>query len=76
MSHHDDIITFELEGHEFIELHNLLKITGMCHSGAMAKHVIADGLVKVDNNIELRKRCKIRPGQQVQCNHQTIIVKA
>ena len=76
MSDNGGIITFALEGHEFIELHNLLKITGLCHSGAMAKHVIADGLVKVDNHTELRKRCKIRPEQQVQFNEQTIIVKA
>lgn len=76
MSEHDNIITFLLEGHEFIELHNLLKITGLCHSGAMAKHVIADGLVEVDNHIELRKRCKIRTGQQVRFNQQTIMVKA
>ena len=76
MNNNNEIITFALEGHEFIELHNLLKITGLCHSGAMAKHVIADGLVRVDSQTELRKRCKIRPGQQVQFNEQTIIVKA
>lgn len=54
---------FQLEGREFIELHNLLKVTGLCASGGMAKAVIAEGLVKVDGNVELRKRCKIRAGQ-------------
>jgi len=68
------MMTFELESHEFIELHNLLKITGLCHSGAMAKHIIADGQVKVDGEIELRKRCKIRHGQKVQFNDQDILV--
>lgn len=68
------MLTFDLESHEFIELHNLLKITGLCHSGAMAKHLIADGLVKVDGKVELRKRCKIRHGQKVQFNDQDIIV--
>ena len=67
---------FDLEGHEFIELHNLLKVTGLCHSGAMAKHVIAEGRVKVDNKIELRKRCKIRKGQQVQFDGQNITIIA
>lgn len=67
---------FDLEGHEFIELHNLLKVTGLCHSGAMAKHVIADGRVKVDNEIELRKRCKIKKGQQVQFDGQKITITA
>jgi len=57
---------FELEGREFIELNNLLKITGMCDSGGRAKLVIAEGQVKVDNNVELRKRCKIRTGQVVE----------
>ncbi len=70
------ILNFDLEGHEFIELHNLLKVTGLCHSGAMAKHVIADGQVKVDKKTELRKRCKIRNGQQVQFDGQNITVSA
>lgn len=68
------MISFPLESHEYIELHNLLKITGLCHSGAMAKHIIADGLVKVDGKIELRKRCKIRQGQNVQFHDQNITV--
>ena len=75
MSNSVDPMTFNLEGHEFIELHNLLKITGLCHSGAVAKHIIADGLVKVDSKIELRKRCKIRAGQQIQFNQQVILVE-
>ncbi|MFO7604151.1 MAG: RNA-binding S4 domain-containing protein, partial [Gammaproteobacteria bacterium] len=53
-----------------------LKITGMCHSGAMAKLVIADGQVRVDGQVELRKRCKIRQGQQVQFSGQNILVTA
>lgn len=57
---------FELEGREFIELNNLLKITGMCDSGGRAKLVIADGQVKVDDQVELRKRCKIRTDQVVE----------
>jgi len=57
---------FELEGHEFIELNNLLKVTGLCESGGRAKQLIADGFVKVDGQIELRKRCKIRTGQLVE----------
>jgi ribosome-associated protein len=57
---------FILEGSEFIELNNLLKITGLCASGGMAKAVIAEGKVKVDDKVELRKRCKIRTGQVVE----------
>lgn len=56
---------FELNEQDFIELHNLLKVTGICDSGGSAKALIAAGHVKVDNKIELRKRCKIRSGQVV-----------
>lgn len=66
---------FQLEGREFIELNNLLKIKGLCESGGMAKAVIAEGLVRVDGNVELRKRCKIRAGQVVEFDGHTITVK-
>lgn len=57
---------FQLEGREFVELNNLLKLTGLCPSGGMAKVMIADGLVTVNGEIEQRKRCKIRAGQIVE----------
>jgi ribosome-associated protein len=66
---------FRLEGREFIELNNLLKVTGLCESGGMAKAAIAEGLVKVDGNVELRKRCKIRQGQIVDFEGQKISIK-
>ena len=66
---------FQLEGREFIGLHNLLKVTGLCESGGMAKAVIAEGRVKVDGNVELRKRCKIRQGQVVEFEGHVIAVK-
>lgn len=65
---------FKLEGNEFIELNNLLKVMGLCESGGMAKAVIAEGRVKVDGNVELRKRCKIRKGQIVEFEGHKIIV--
>lgn len=65
---------FELEGNDFIELNNLLKITGLCESGGRAKTLIAEGQVKVDGVIELRKRCKVRKGQQVEYDGQVINV--
>ena len=66
---------FQLEGREFIELHNLLKVIGLCESGGMAKAVIAEGLVRVNGNVELRKRCKIRAGQVVEFDGHAIKVK-
>lgn len=65
---------FELHDREYIELNNLLKITGLCASGGIAKLLIADGLVTVDGQVELRKRCKIRQGQIVEFDGQSISV--
>ena len=56
--------TFKIEG-EYIELVRLLKITGLCDTGGMAKIVTAEGRVRVDSQTERRKRCKIRRGQVV-----------
>lgn len=56
---------FQLDGSEFIPLCDLMKIVDFTNSGAEAKHIIAEGKVKVDGQVELRKRCKIRSGQVV-----------
>lgn len=69
------MIEFELDGREFIELNNLLKVTGLCESGGIAKLLIADGLVRVDGEIETRKRCKIRPGQVIDYDGQQVAVR-
>lgn len=66
---------FELEDHEFIELNNLLKVTGFCESGGLAKIMIGDGQVRVDGKVELRKRCKIRANQVVEFNGQSVKTK-
>lgn len=65
---------FALDGHEFIELHKLLKVTAVALSGGEAKAMVADGLVTVDGVVELRKRCKIHPGEIVVCGKTTISV--
>lgn len=66
---------FKLDGREFIELNNLLKVTGLCDSGGSAKTVIAEGRVTVDGHVELRRRCKLRTGQVVEFEGHTITVK-
>lgn len=65
---------FKLEDSEFIALCDLMKIVDMAPSGAHAKHFIADGLVKVDGETELRKRCKIRSGQIVEFEGESVKV--
>ena len=57
-------IEFAVRG-EYITLDALLKATGLAPSGGIAKMMIADGLVQVDGQRELRKTCKIRAGQVV-----------
>ena len=56
---------FKIEG-DYIELCDLLKVTGLTSSGGEAKQLIADGKVKVDGNVELRKRCKTKAGSIVE----------
>ena len=65
---------FRLEN-EYIELIKLLKVTGLCSSGGMAKVVVSEGRVRVDGVVELRKRCKVRKGQTVMFAGDTIAVK-
>ncbi len=50
---------------EFIQLDQLLKATGLCESGGAAHAAISSGLVRVDGEVETRKRAKLRPGQKV-----------
>jgi ribosome-associated protein len=64
---------FKLQG-EFIPLNKLLKTTGLCSTGGMAKMVIDDGRVTVDCHTELRKGCKIRKGQVVEFDGSSIEV--
>jgi ribosome-associated protein len=55
---------FELRS-EYIPLCDLLKYCGVTETGGMAKHLIGEGLVLVDGEVELRKTAKIRTGQVV-----------
>ncbi|MEW6115096.1 MAG: RNA-binding S4 domain-containing protein [Thermodesulfobacteriota bacterium] len=66
--------TFNLSGREYVELKNLLKLMGVFESGGEAMAAVAAGEVSVDGAVELRKRCKIRAGQVVECAGQKIVV--
>ena len=59
---------------EFVELNQLLKLTGVCDSGGAGKAMVASGVVSVDGNVELRKTCKVRAGQVVTVGDVTITV--
>lgn len=66
--------TFTLKS-DYIELVKLLKVTGLCGTGGEAKLVTSDGLVQVDGKTELRKKCKIRKGQVVSFQEQSVRVE-
>jgi len=61
---------------EFVQLNQLLKLTGLCDSGGAGKALVAGGGVSVDGSVELRKTCKIRVGQLVRLGDVEIRVVA
>jgi ribosome-associated protein len=61
---------------EYIALCDLLKAEGIADSGGQAKAMVAEGIVMVDGEIELRKTAKIRAGQIVECLGQQVKVIA
>ncbi|MCA1324864.1 RNA-binding S4 domain-containing protein [Herbaspirillum sp. alder98] len=69
-------ISFPLQGHPHVELNQLLKLVGLCDSGGAGKQIVADGQVKVNGKTELRKTCKIVPGQRVTLGDVQITVTA
>ncbi len=60
---------------EPIELYKILKFEGLAASGGEAKSVIADGLVKVNGDIETRKRRKIVSGDRVTFADEEIVIE-
>ncbi len=67
------MIKFTLEG-EFIPLIQLLKATDLVSSGGEAQMVVLDGLVKYNGEIDYRKRLKVKRGDIVEFNGQTISI--
>jgi ribosome-associated protein len=59
---------------EPVELYKILKFEGLVASGGEAKMVIADGDVKVNGEVETRKRKKIVSGDVISFAGQTIRV--
>ncbi len=69
------MIEFKLENHEFIQLNQLLKLLGLVETGGEANQCITEGLVKVNKAVELQKRKKLRPGDIVDFQGETILIK-
>jgi ribosome-associated protein len=69
-----EFMNFELNG-EYIELNQLLKVTGVCDSGGAGKVMVSSGAVSVDGKKELRRTAKIRAGQIVKVGDYRISVR-
>ena len=59
---------------EFIKLDDFLKFAGVLGTGGMAKAVIQDGLVTVDGEVCTMRGKKLRGGEVVAFNGETVKV--
>jgi len=59
---------------EFIKLGQALKAAGLVGSGVDAKMVIADGLVKVNGEVDVRRGRKLYEGDVVEFDGEQILV--
>ncbi len=66
---------FELIGHEYIQLNQLLKLLGLVETGGEANQRIVDGEVIVNKEVEYQKRKKIRAGDRVVFMNKSITIK-
>lgn len=61
---------------EYIELCNLLKLVNLVQSGGEGKFVVSEGLVRVNGEVETRKRKKIYAGDVVEFEGIAVEVRA
>lgn len=63
---------FKING-DFIELIGLLKATGIAQTGGHAKQIVEEELVLRNGELELRKRAKLIPGDEIIVGEQVCI---
>ncbi|MBN1952123.1 MAG: RNA-binding S4 domain-containing protein [Bacteroidales bacterium] len=51
---------------EYIELIKLLKLLNIAESGSHAKYLVEAGEVRLNGEVELRKRAKLRAGDRIE----------
>jgi len=66
--------TFKIKG-EFIQLNQLIKAMGWVDNGAAANEQIDKGLVKVNGNVEHRKRNKLLPGDRIYFKGKEVVIE-
>ncbi len=60
---------------EFIKLQDLLKLSGVCYTGGIAKVVIQNGEVTVNGEVCTMRGKKLRPGDTAQFEDTKIVVE-
>ncbi|HNZ83018.1 MAG TPA: RNA-binding S4 domain-containing protein [Sedimentibacter sp.] len=60
---------------EYIKLDQLLKFANAVEGGGMAKNVILDGLVKVNEEVVLQRGKKLREGDIVEFNNKKYLIQ-
>ncbi len=60
---------------EYIKLDSALKFSNLVESGAFAKDVILDGLVKVNGEVEQRRGKKLYDGDKFTFESEEFIIK-
>lgn len=74
MSEQSDTPVLKIKG-EYIELCKLLKLENWVGGGGEAKHVIAEGYVLVNGEVETRKRKKIYNQDIVEFQNESVCVQ-
>jgi len=67
--------SFNLNGDAHIGLDKLLKVLRLAESGGEAHNIIDSGLVKVNGTVENQRRKKLRHGDVVLYNNETIRIE-
>ena len=65
------MLTFQVKG-GFIQLNQLLKAISWAENGAAANNLIDQGQIRVNGNVEYRKRNKLVPGDRVRFNNKEV----
>jgi len=65
---------FELLKYEYVELFKLIKMLSWAPSGAEAKQMVDEGLVKVNGQVETQRRKKLRIGDVVELEDKSVTV--
>lgn len=61
---------------EFIKLDALLKFSGLCETGGLAKEAVQNGEVSVNGEVCTMRGKKIRPGDRVSIDDVTLLIEA